>query len=1095
VSLAWLHPVELYDVTITDADGRQAIAVGKVTTSKTLLQLALDRSDLGTLTVEKPRVEVVVKAGTTNLEKVFAKYIDDTTPPAPHRTPIRVEVTDGTVILTDADRNDTRQLDGLTASVAMPKDRAEPITVVASAKSAGGGTISADCSVGADLTAKLVAAGFDLASVGPAVRRFEPGTAVGGVLTSDLTVERKASRLAADGKASVTDLSLAAGWLGPDVLKLKSADLPLKLALADGKLAVDHAALTCDAGTASFHGTVDTARLDQLLDQTGLTLDADVDVARLATLLPGLLRVKPGTELTGGRLTAKVASTAGPVGPKWAGKVSTTRLEGRRDGQPLTWDNPLTVTFDARVRPDGLPAFDDLVVVIPDVIGARARGEPESFVAAANVDLTRLTQKLEPFFDLDGMKLSGFARNVVVRTEKKAGGGYTLTADGTVTDLAVLDKTGAGIREPSLTLSVKADGDIRKSAGVRIETGTVKVTAGGDSLDVTLLDAITDVKALSSGRANVALIGDLAKWRARVGSLVGFPKGWELGGVAKQATAVVSLGEVVTAKNVKLGVTDAVFVGAGLDVREKELKLETEPDGAITYDLKSGALVFTSATVASATVSGITKRFEVKPNAAGEFGASGEANVVARLENVQRMLKLQSDPTFADQLRGVAEGRVSLTAPTFNQLGFVADLKVTQFAYGLPNSPTWSEPWVTVKADGDYDLTADKLTLRSAHVARDGFAATGAGAVGKLTTEVDLNVSGDLTYDLAKIEPQLKKYLGQSAAAVGKDTKPYHLSGNLMNGGQNLTVAVGGKPAGRTDLSRLAGNAAVGWQSLRAYGFDVGQSELKATVDKGVVSANPVEASFGGGKVRVEPTLTLNPGAYDLTFKKGKIIDTARLTPAVCAEALGYALPAIANTAQADGTISFDLDDNRIPLVDPTKGTVKGRLTIHDAAVSPGPVVSQLIEAIGMDRPKLQLSKGNVVPVRLENGRVHHADFRLNIGNTPVTTAGSVGVDGTLDLLVTVPVGGTIAEKILPNRPILQKAIAGQSITVAIGGTLTKPALNRDAMRGQMAKLAEGAMKDAAKTAGTGIVEDVLKKGNVDDALKKGLGELFKPKK
>ena len=286
------------------------------------------------------------------------------------------------------------------------------------------------------------------------------------------------------------------------------------------------------------------------------------------------------------------------------------------------------------------------------------------------------------------------------------------------------------------------------------------------------------------------------------------------------------------------------------------------------------------------------------------------------------------------------------------------------------------------------------------------------------------------------------------------------------------------KPAGKADLTHLNGNAAVAWQSLRAYGFDVGKSELKATADKGLVTMTPVEATFGGGKIRVEPTLRLNPGAYDLTFRQGKVIDAAKLTPAACAEAVGYALPAIANSAQADGTVSFELGDNRIPLADPTRGVVKGNLTVHDATVSPGPVIAQLIEAFGLDAPKLQVKKGSVVPIRMENGRVFHSDFVLNVGNTPVTTAGSVGTDGTLDLTVSVPIGSTLAEKLVPgNRPVIHKALAQQSITVAIGGTLTKPTLNREAMKGQLAKIVQGAMKDAVKEAGAGVADDLIKKG------------------
>ena len=81
-------------------------------------------------------------------------------------------------------------------------------------------------------------------------------------------------------------------------------------------------------------------------------------------------------------------------------------------------------------------------------------------------------------------------------------------------------------------------------------------------------------------------------------------------------------------------------------------------------------------------------------------------------------------------------------------------------------------------------------------------------------------------------------------------------------------------------------------------------------------------------------------------------------------------------------------------------------------------------------------------------------------------------------LLPFVIIGSTLAEKLVPgNRPVIHKALAQQTITVAIGGTLSKPALNREAMKGQLTKIVQGAMKDAVKEAGAGVADDLIKKG------------------
>ena len=75
-------------------------------------------------------------------------------------------------------------------------------------------------------------------------------------------------------------------------------------------------------------------------------------------------------------------------------------------------------------------------------------------------------------------------------------------------------------------------------------------------------------------------------------------------------------------------------------------------------------------------------------------------------------------------------------------------------------------------------------------------------------------------------------------------------------------------PAAQADTFTVTKTDAVAWQSLRAYGFDVGAAELKATLDAGSVRFATVEAAFGQtGKVRLEPSVRLTQAGYDLTFE------------------------------------------------------------------------------------------------------------------------------------------------------------------------------------------------------------------------------------
>lgn len=1072
VSLNWLHPVTAFDLSVTDANGKAVLSAKKVSTSKTLLSLLLDRTDLGTLRVEQPRAEIAFAGGATNVQQVFAKYMEGESTSA--RPTVSVELVDGTVRLADA--KGATELTGVSGTVGIPAgDR--PITFKLTATA--GGPVSAEGQIGGDNKVSLDAADFDLNSLAPAARHFIPDVAAGGKLNSKLVAtwtpkEKGLPAFTVDGDVRLSDVSLSAPPLGDRPVRLTSADMPVS-ATFDGKLLkVAKLNVTCDVGTVGFAGEYDTTGTPEaLLNQTGLTFAADIDMAKLGAVAPGLLRLKPGTQLTRGRVTANVTSTKGDRGVVWVGSVLASSIEGKRDGKTLTWDQPLSVTFAGRVRPDGLPAFDKLVVQ-SDFIGAQARGEPEEFDAIANIDLDKLSRHLEELLDLNGLKLQGFANRLLVQVRPKAGGGFTLTAGGTVTNLVVRDNTGVLVSDPKLVLEATATGDI-KGGTVRIDSGTANVTADTDTFKLTLLDPVADVKQFQSGKANVALTGDLNRWRGRVGKLVSWPGDWAIGGTATEATGVVSLGTVITAERVKVSITDAHFRGVGLAIDEPTLKVHTvEPDGRITFDPKAGAVSFTKTAVACQTVSGAVAKLDVTPNAKGEYGMSGKANVVACLDRVQKTLQLQSAKDLSDQFRGTATGPVEVAAPTFDRMAFVVDLAVDKFEFGPPTKPTWTEPWAKVKGGVAYQFSTDTLTLTNTVVERDGLTVSGSGTIAKVTTECVLDVSGTLGYDLATVEPLLKQYLGKTAAASGKDTKPFRATGGVL-GGKPVTV----------EASHLSGNAGLSWTSLRAYGFEVGRSELTATADRGRVTVTPIRATFGGGTVTAEPTLKLMPGAYDLSFKPGRVVEKAKLTPAVCAEALGYALPAIANAAQADGVVSFDLGDNSFPLTDPAAGSFKGTLTIHEGAVSPGPVVTQVLNVLGVSTPTVQLAKGSAVPVEMKNGRVTHSNFGLVVGGTTVSTSGSVGTDGTLDLTVSVPIGLTLAEKVIPNQAAVQRAIAKQLLAIKVKGTLTKPQLDLDGMQKQVQAAVAGAAKDVVKDKG----EELL-----DDAVKKGLDKLFKRK-
>lgn len=1068
-SLGWFTPVTLRGVTVADADGKTVMTADTVSSSRTLWQLLTDRGDLGTFTVRAPKLGVVVSDGTTNVEKLIAKYLEDARPPKPDRTRVTVEVTGGTVVLHEPAANAAHTLSGLELSLVVPKSRAEAVTLSTSAESQDGPTagklgVRAEFLAGGKMT--VTAEHFPVGNLAALVRRLDPTTSVVGGLDADVTAtwrreENKPLTLTVDGTASAADVRLAGKWLGPDVVELKSVSVPCKLSYAGGVLAVEKSSLECDAGTVEFAGTLDpTADPESLAGQAGLTLKARVDVAKLAAVMPKLLRIKPGTEIKSGTVAVDIRSVAGQDGPAWTGTVATSKLEAVRDGAALVWESPLSAAFAGRLRPDRRPRFDKLEVR-SDFLNVNARGEPEEFEAAARADLGTLAAKLGEFADLGGLKMAGDVTVQLTGTKQTAGG---VSVKGTMLlkELAVEDGAALHLNEPKVLVDYSAAVAFQPKGGVRMDAAEVDITAGTGKLAVSLLTPVADLFAPATGAAVVTLVGDMNRWQSRLGALVGLPDDWTLGGTGTVTGTARFDADAYSVSKLNVDLTDAVVrIPRRLDLRESRLIAKSE---SVRYDRKSKAVAFTTSELSCVTVGATAPLVELTPLTGGGYGLTGTAALQTRLDSLQKALLLRSRDG-SDALRGLAVGKVTLDAATADRLGFVADVTVTDFAVGPPANPTWAEPSVRLKADGALDVAADALTLKAARADRDGLSVQASGGIARLSSVAALDLTGTVTYDLQKLEPTLREYLGQTAQASGIGTKPFKLAGDLVG----------------ADLTKMAGSATVGWHGVKAYGFDVGPADLSATLKDGMVYMSAVEANFGGGKVKVTPGASLRGADPFLNFAPGKIIDRAKLTPAACADALGYALPAIANSAQADGTFSFDLDRSRIPFAAPTAGTLAGKLTVHEANVSPGPVIAEVLRIIGVKNTTVTLSRDNVVPIEVKDGRVHHRDFTMVVEGVTIRTAGSVGVDGTVKVDVVVPLGGKLAELIVPgNGPNIQRvrdAVGKQSVRIPVAGTLKRPTLDREAYRGQVTKLLRDASKEAAVGVGAGIADDLIRKG------------------
>ncbi len=840
-SLGWFSPVELRDVTLTDSQGRVVARIPKVTSSKSLLALIRDRSTLGEFILDRPAVEVIFEGKTSNLEDVLRKYIEDNPPRGPTRPELTVKVTDGTLTLREAGSGQAGEFTDLEALVSVPASRSDPVTAKVSANAPG--KLEADIIAGETGRVKLAASGFAVESLAPLFRRFEMDLSLTGSLTADVTATWDKDSATIDGVLGAKSLALSGSFLNGDTLRLASADLSLKATMTGRAVRVERAELTTDIGNISVSGAFDAAEpLDKLLDRPGAKLDTTIDLAKLAARLPKLLRVREGTEIREGKLVVKVESKATPDGTSWTGDVNASALRATRDGREVRWDEPLSVEFAGRFKAGQLPTFDKLVCQ-SDFVAVNAQVSPDSVRAAANVYLDRLAARLADFVDLGGATLDGRGTATLV-ANRTPDGAFKVEGKVELTQFAFTDRDGKGLREPQLKLEFSASGKATDREPASVSAATVALTAGLDELHLKLLEPIVDARQLSSGKLDARLVGDLGRWWSRVGSFVRLPKHYVLGGAATANGTVRFAKDTIAVDRLTLDLKNARFRGTGLDLDEPQMNAVAD----LTVDRKAGTTAFENFTINSAPLAVTKGRLVIEAPDKGELVVEGGGPAVIGLARLGKTLKLYSDPRGPESLRGNGTGpiRFRYSAGT---TAFGGSLDVTNFSYGPPTDPDFSEPTLRLEADASYAESTETLAFKVAKIERPGLALNATSTFSKLNTTADVNLNGTLTYDFATLTPKFRELLGGNFTGQGKGSTPVTISGSLVP-----PAKLGAKtPPG--PFAALNAELRLGWDSLSAYGFDIGRGELRGKLANGVAQVNPIAATFGGGKVTVHPTL------------------------------------------------------------------------------------------------------------------------------------------------------------------------------------------------------------------------------------------------
>ncbi|MCA9114191.1 MAG: hypothetical protein KDA79_03845 [Planctomycetaceae bacterium] len=841
-----------------------------------------------------------------------------------------------------------------------------------------------------------------LAALQPVLTRFAPDLVVQCVANGELTADWNADGMAPAGSLQ-GNLQLhqllvrSPEMIGTDEMRIEEVNSKLDLSLGSGRLQVAVMTLTSAVAAFDASGEISFPRLQQLLQQTtpaswkelaeafaedDWQARSNLDLSRLAALLPETLRIREGLSITSG--TVRVAARSQQIDGRriWTGQADATSLSATDGNQRLTWDRP--VQAGVRIRREGGALVIDALQCRSDFLQLTGRGDASTATFDLNCDLDEFARELGRFVDLADIRIAGRLQGKATTEYAREQSSFRAHGAMQVEQFDLQLPGSLPWQEEELNVRFSAEGTGTPTGGLeQLETASLEVTERQDRFNISLLEPFRWQDSTAQARLSLALKGNLDRWTRRLRPFVPL-EGLLAGGTADirgNITLQPALAPVtVSFTDVTGDIASMKLHGYGLYLEDPQVRVVTSG----TWNQETGVLASPLTTWASSAVSARADNLLVVLDGSPLPRISGAVAFRGGLDRLQAWFNPPSVPVTtrleglvngqmqARHSGGMTRGRWDISIEKLGMLSLSDGVAARNPAAGavpggFPAQPVgysrqWEPLWqetapVRIRGEGSHETATGTIQLTSMEVTADAATLTASGSVAEMETRMLADLSGNISYDLAAISRRFPGLADSGVRIEGQQRRSFRLQGPLASA--TITTPAGissGGPGGtRQYVSQqghtvtggispdLHGQGSLGWASVSAWGVDVSGGELDGRLSSGVLQFEPLNLTVAGGKMQMTPRVELNGPEPIVHLAPGQILDNVQLTEEMCKGWLKFVAPMLADSARADGRFSASLSQAVIPASRPSSGDVDGVLSIHQAQVRPGPLASQLL--------------------------------------------------------------------------------------------------------------------------------------------------------
>jgi len=632
-SIGWFTSAAVSGIEIRDAQEEMVLEADSLTSDRSLLKLLFRSSNAGTLRIEKPRIIAKLNGDGSNLESVLARWLTGPSSTWGQGVDLSLEVAEGEATIVDQETQQSWHVTNLQFGLDLSRKLAWPTRMEGTATIDDRGhsgsltwkshlkasdTPPADPAAGCGLAGtdgeiSLQTTSLPLAMFRRLAARGMPGLKLEGTLDSGIESQWSGpANVKFNGSVNGSDLFVESPSLGSDVIRMAKVQASCKVGRQDKQLTLEEARIDCDVGNLLASGRVDLGEhgLETLADalrQPDCSVQGTLDLAQLARLLPSTLRVRPGMEITSGRIqltvhtTNPAARTSPDLGPAtaapglaWQARLETSQLVVVDHGRQIPWDKPVSIEIAIHQTDQG-PVIDDLQCQ-SDFLRIDGRGTPDRLTASVSLHLRQLTDDLGRFVDLGGLVLSGDGKGTLQWNRNDAGD-FDSSGQLDLRDFQLGIPQRQLWAEENLTMILGAKGHVDFITPTRLDTATLQLRSGGDQVDLNLLPAVADSSVRAPWLIDVQMQGSLDRWPARLAPLAS-TQGLRLAGNYQASGQVTLSAESLAFSQTKIKATQLALTSPTWNWSDPAIELAT----AGRFDYASSRLQFDSANLVASTI-------------------------------------------------------------------------------------------------------------------------------------------------------------------------------------------------------------------------------------------------------------------------------------------------------------------------------------------------------------------------------------------------------------------------------------------------------------------------------------------------------------